>query len=61
MKAYQRQKLDYQQTIELFQFLVDTGLVWALRQDYVKKAEAMIAVGLIMHTSRDGCGCPPWA
>jgi hypothetical protein len=45
--AYENGELDEEQTIELFQTLVDSGLVWQLQGNYGRTAAAMIEAGLV--------------
>lgn len=44
---YELEQLDDQETIELFQKLVNTGLAWQLQGHYGRTAAAMIQAGLI--------------
>jgi hypothetical protein len=45
--AWEAGELETPETIELFQYLVDTGMVWDLQGVYGRTATAMINAGLI--------------
>jgi hypothetical protein len=45
--AYENGELNEEDAVELFQSLVDSGLVWRLQGSYARAAQAMILSGLI--------------
>jgi hypothetical protein len=45
--AYEQGDLDRDATIELFQNLLDSGLVWKLQGHYGRTAERLLHMGLI--------------
>jgi hypothetical protein len=44
--AFEQGDLDFEATIELFQELIDSGLVWQLQGSYGRTARALIDEGL---------------
>jgi hypothetical protein len=47
LMAYEDGQLDEQETIEFFQDLVDSGIVWQLQGHYQRMANALIASGQV--------------
>lgn len=46
--AYEQGDLDDDATIDLFQYLVDTGLAWNLQGSYGRQAARMLDDGVIL-------------
>ena len=51
LQAHEEGLLDEEQTLELFQDLVDTGLAWRLLGHYGAMAQQLIDAGLIKDTA----------
>jgi hypothetical protein len=45
--AYEGDELDEEDTVELFQYLVDTGMAWSLQGHYGRQATALIDYGYV--------------
>ena len=45
--AYENGELDHEETVELFQYLVNTGLAWTLQGSYGRAAKALIDSGAV--------------
>lgn len=53
LMAYENNELDMNQTVELFQKLVDSGLIFSLQGHYMRVARDLVDAGLIDLTTAD--------
>ena len=53
LMAYENNELDMNQTVELFQNLIDSGLIFSLQGHYIRVAKDLVEVGLIDLTTAD--------
>lgn len=45
LMEYENGDMSYKDTIELFQYLIDTGMAWKLQGSYGRTAQALIDTG----------------
>lgn len=53
MMSYENGELDAEQTVELFQNLIDSGLIFGLQNHYMRAAKELVEAGLIDLTTAD--------
>lgn len=53
MMAYENGELDMEKTVELFQNLIDSGLIFSLQGQYMRTAKDLVDAGLIDLTTAD--------
>lgn len=53
MMAYENGELDMDNTVVLFQNLIDSGLIFALQGNYMRTARDLVDAGLIDLTTAD--------
>ena len=53
IRAYEAGKLDAEQTVALFQSLIDSGMAWTLQGHYWRTAMQMIRAGKCTQNLRD--------
>ena len=52
MMRYEQTGLNEDETVELFQYLVDTGMAWTLQGFYGRQAMALIEMGLVTRPTK---------
>ena len=50
--AYESGELDEDETVKMFQVLVNNGMAWALQEHYGRTAWALIEAGHIKHETK---------
>jgi hypothetical protein len=45
--AYEQGELDHEETVDLFQEMIDSGVVWELQGSYGREANALLEAGEI--------------
>jgi hypothetical protein len=53
IRKYDQGELDEAQIIKLFQYLIDSEIVWSLQEDYGRVAKSFIAAGHCRKAFRD--------
>jgi len=53
MMSYENGELDTEQTVELFQNLIDSGLIFNLQGHYMRVAKDLVDAGLVDLTTAD--------
>lgn len=51
--AYENGELNEDETVEMFQNLVDNGMAWQLQGHYGRTAVALIEAGLVVQNERE--------
>lgn len=49
--AFENDELDFEEVVDLFQYLLDTGMIFTLQGHYQRIAKSLLDEGLISHSS----------